>query len=183
MFLIHEKINNYLEFTKKKIFIILIICAIASILTVLWVPLYVKEAFTAEIIEKTMSQYFGGMIIVSIDSIVLGIINILQSTIMHSSLFILAYLYKYWHDKSIFRFNKWQDWKFFLFISVVPIISVDLLMKARVFLGFDFCNNLLINFIVMFLLSLIVLFFSSLIIEKEKKPIIINPAQIEKDLQ
>ncbi|MCK9393682.1 hypothetical protein M0Q03_02660, partial [bacterium] len=146
----------------------------------LCIPLCIKETFTPEIINSQINNYFAGGI--DADQIILGLTWMFQLSTISGFLLIIAYIFKYNFDKRIFDIKKWQDWKFFLYASIVPLILIDLTKKFELLNNLNIFNNFFANLFTVLTCSLITIFLTSLILRKEASPIIINAEKIEKEL-
>jgi ABC-type multidrug transport system permease subunit len=175
-----EKINNAFEIFKKKFIIIAIICLLSSFISVDCIPSYIKETFSPEIINSQLDLYFPEG--VDLSQVTAALTWMFQISTISSFLLVIAYIFKYSFDKRIFNMKKWQDWKFFLYVSVVPMILLDLLKKLEVSSGLALFDNLIINFFLTLICSLIIIITSSIVLDKEKEPIRIDVEEIEREL-
>lgn len=175
-----ERIQNALSIYKNKFIIIAIICLLSSYVSVVYIPSYVSGTFTPEIINSQIETYFAGGI--DVKQVLLGLVWMLQLSTISSFLLVIGYIFKYSFDKRIFNIKKWQDWKFFLYLSVVPIVLVDLIKKAEFAIGLNLFNDMISSFIVTLICSLLIVVTSAIILDKEEKPISINIQEIEAKL-
>jgi hypothetical protein len=127
-------------------------------------------------------MYFGGALSISFDEILSALLWMFQSTMISTFLLIVLYIFKYSINKRIFNIKKWQDWKFILFASVVPLILIDLIRKLDLSIKIGFTDNFLANFLLTLIISFIAIIISSFILDKEKEPIVIDMKKIEEEL-
>ncbi|OQB08704.1 MAG: hypothetical protein BWY21_01134 [Parcubacteria group bacterium ADurb.Bin216] len=177
-----DKIDDCKTFLRKRFFLILIISLLSSYLCIYQVPSYVNETFTPEMIESQVSGYFGGMVAVSSSEVIKALVWMLQSSVLTTSLLLIAYLFKYDIDRRLFNIKKWRDWKFLIFIAAVPVIIADLLQKFDLFTGIGFSSNFLVNILLTLISSFLLVFLSSLIMGREKEKIVIDSRKIEEEL-
>jgi hypothetical protein len=78
-------------------------------------------------------------------------------------LIIVAYIVKYKIDKKIFRIKRWRDWKFFIYISGISFIIIDVFQKIALGIG----NSILINFVLTIFSCYLIILFSSMLLPEE----------------
>jgi len=162
-----EKISNAAEIFKNKFVIITIICLLSSVVSVFCIPLFINQAFAPEVINEQINLYFSGGI--KAEEVTAALIWMFQLSIISGSLLITTYIFKYTFTKSIFNLKKWQDWKFLLYASVIPMISIDLIKKIDLSSNLNLFNNFIANFLITLICAFIIIIISSLFIDKEKE--------------
>lgn len=160
-----ERIKNSFGIYKNKFLIILIICLLSAIISVIGIPLLVNNIFTAEIINNQIGIYSVGLI--DIEQVLLALIWMFQLSIISGFLLIIAFIYKYDFEKIIFNIKKWQDWRFFLYVSVIPVLLIDLIKKFELSVNLNIFNNIFSNFFLTLFLSLFVIITSSVLLNKD----------------
>lgn len=110
---------------------------------------------------------YGGALTFSVKEIISSIVSFFKIFILSTALLIIAYIVKYRIDKKIFRANRWRDWKFFLYISGISLIIVDIFQKITINSGGNFIVNLMLTILSCF----ITIIFSSIILPEELEKI------------
>ncbi len=151
---------------KNNLLLFLSICLVSSIVSIYAIPFLVNGSITEQEITGGINQVgitYGGALTFSANEIISSIVSLFRLSILSTILVITAYIVKYKIDKKIFRFNSWRDWKFFLYISGISLIIVDIFQKITINNSDNFIANLLLTI----LSCLITIIFSSIILPEE----------------
>jgi len=172
-----EALSRGLLIFKNNILIFIIICLVSSILAVAIGPNLIEnniteQAFNQQLQNSSIPLIEGALF--SYNDIIASLLWIFQASIISTALLIASYLVKYIIDKRLFNLTRWRDWKFFLYISAITLIEIDILQKIASGLKLNYQGDLLINFIITLICCLIIVIFSSIFLPPEKPPIVIN---------
>ena len=161
-----QRISRGIDIIKSSYIVFLILCIISSAISVYLVPFLVKGSMTPEQINQElndMSAVYGGTLTFSPDEIIASIIAFFNVSILSAFLLIIACIVKQKRDKALFRLNRWRDWKFFLYISGVTLIFVDVIQKL---IGTG-QNDLITNLISTIILAFLTIIFSAILLPEE----------------
>jgi drug/metabolite transporter (DMT)-like permease len=160
---IQQRISKGINIFKNNIVLFLLICLISSILSIYAIPFLINGSMTEQNINSQLdgiSMTYGGAMTFSANEITASLISFFQLSIISTMLIIVAYIVKYKIDKKIFRANRWRDWKFFLYISGISLIIVNVFQYTTV-------NSFIVNLLLTILSSFIVTIFSSMLLPEE----------------
>jgi membrane protease YdiL (CAAX protease family) len=163
---IQQRILKGIDILKDNYLLFFVICLVSSILSVYVIPFLINGSITEQDINSQLNQVgmtYGGALTFSASEITASIISFFQLSIISTILVIIAYIVKYKIDKKIFRTKKWRDWKFFLYISGISLIIVDIFQKMTVSNG----NNLILSLLLTFLSAFIIIIISSILLPEE----------------
>ncbi len=155
---------------KSNLLLFLFICLISSIVSIYVVPFLVSGSTMQQEISEAINQVgmsYGGALAFSIDQIISSIVSFFRFSVLSTVLMIFAYIVKYKIDKDMFRMNSWRDWKFFLYITGISLIIVDIFQGLTLNNGNDFIMNLILTIF----FCVITIVFSSVILPEELKKI------------
>jgi hypothetical protein len=163
---LQQRISNGVTIFKSNILLFLLICTVSSIIAIFTIPFLINSYSTQQEIGQELGKIgvtYGGTLIFTIDQITASLISLLQLSVTSTALLIAAYLVKYIIDKKIFRINRWRDWKFFLYISGISLLIVDVFQKITMGTG----NGLIANFLLTILSCFIVVIISAVLLPEE----------------
>jgi drug/metabolite transporter (DMT)-like permease len=151
---------------KDNLLLFLFICLIASILSIYIIPFLLNGSVTDQQLNEGINQVgmtYGGALTFSTNDIINSLVSFFRLSILSTILVIIAYIVKYKIDKRIFKLSKWRDWKFFLYLSGVSLIAVDIFQNLTTKSG----DNFILNLILTILSCFIIIIFSSIILTEE----------------
>jgi drug/metabolite transporter (DMT)-like permease len=160
---IQQRISKGINIFKNNIVLFLLICLISSILSIYAIPFLINGSMTEQDINGQLdeiSMTYGGAMTFSANEITASLISFFQLSIISTMLIIVAYIVKYKIDKKILRANRWRDWKFFLYISGISLIIVNVFQYTTV-------NSFIVNLLLTILSSFIIVIFSSILLPEE----------------
>ena len=163
---IQQRTMRGVNIFKNDILVFLIICLVSSIISIYAIPFIFNGSITDQQINEGLSQVgmtYGGALTFSASDIINSLILISRLSILSTILIIIAYIVKYKIDKRIFKINKWRDWKFFIYLSGISLITVDIFQKIIINSGDNFIFNLILTIISCF----VIIIFSSVILTEE----------------
>ena len=166
---LQQRILRGVNIFKNDLLLFLFICLISSVVSIT-IPFLVNSSITEQEINQGINQVgttYGGALTFSVDEIISSIIYFFRLSIVSTILLVIAYIVKYRIDKKIFRANKWRDWKFFLYISGISLIIVDIFQKITINSGGNFIMDLILTILSCF----IIIIFSSIILPEELEKI------------
>ena len=161
-----QRILKGVNLFKNNLLLFLFICLISSIISIYAVPFFVNGSITEQEINQEINQVgttYGGALTFSPNEIISSIVFFFRLSVLSTVLIIVAYIVKYRIDKKIFRFNRWRDWKFFLYVSGISLIIVDIFQKITI----NNSDNFILNLLLTILSCLITIIFSSAILPAE----------------
>ena len=161
-----QRISKGVNIFKSNLLLFLSACLISSIISVYAVPFFVNSSITQQEITQELNQVgetYGGALTFSPDQIIASMISFFNFSVISTILLIIAYIVKHKIDKDMFRLNKWRDWKFFLYISAISLIIVDIFQNITVNNTGNFILNLILTIISCFLMIV----FSSVLLPEE----------------
>lgn len=163
---LQKRIIKGVNIFKERNLLFITICLISSIISIFAVPFFINSSFTEQEINegiKQVSATYGGALTFSASEMISSMILMFQLLIISTLLVIVAYIVKHTIDKKLFRMNKWRDWKFFLYISGISLIIVDVFQKITFSIENDFITNLILTILSCF----VTVVFSSVILPEE----------------
>lgn len=163
---LQQRITKGANIFNRNLLLFLTICLISSITSIYAVPFLTSKSITEQEINEGINQVsttYGGAITFSAQEIIASLTSIFQFSIISLALIIVAYIVKYKIDKKIFRIKRWRDWKFFIYISGISFIIIDVFQKIALGIG----NNILINIVLTILSCYLVILFSSMLLPEE----------------
>lgn len=165
--MIQESLVKVFSIFKTNFVFFFVLCLISAILCVYVVPAYLNIVMPEESINQEMNQLSGeyGLVDFSANQIIQSLIVVIQFSIVSITLLVAAYKVKYVIDKRIFGFNKWRDWKFFIYISGISVAEIYLFQAISI--GFQ--NNFISNLLFTLIYCLIIVIFSVMLLPEEQK--------------
>lgn len=163
---IQQKILKGTKIFNSNLLLFLTICLISSIVSIYAIPFIINGSISEQEINEGINQVgttYGGALTFSTNEIINSLISSFQLLIIINTLIIIAYIVKYKIDGKIFRFNKWKDWKFFIYISGISFIVVDIFQKVLLSLG----NNIIISLVLTILSCYLIVIISSTLLPEE----------------
>ncbi|MFA5431426.1 MAG: hypothetical protein WC319_00890 [Candidatus Paceibacterota bacterium] len=163
---IQQRIIKGSNIFNRNLLLFLSICLISSLFSIYAIPFLTNKSITEQEINEGINQVsttYGGTITFSAQEIIISLTSIFQFSIISLALIIVAYIVKYKIDKKIFRIKRWRDWKFFIYISGISFIIIDVSQKIALGIG----NNLIINIVLTLLSCYLVILFSSILLPEE----------------
>lgn len=155
-----------IDIFKKSILLFLAICLISSILSIYGAPFFIGGSISEQEINQGLSQVsntYGGALTFSVSEIVSSLVYMFRLCIISTILVIAAYIVKQKIDKRIFKISKWRDWRFFIYISGISLLIVDIFQSLTASNGDNFIINLGLTILSCFLIVVI----SSILLPEE----------------
>jgi hypothetical protein len=165
-----QRILKGIDLFKNNIWLFISICLISSVLAIYGVPFFINGSLTEQQINQEISQVgqeYGGALAISASQIIASLIFMFRFAVISTILLIVAYIVKYKIDKDMFRINTWRDWKFFLYVSAISLIIVDIFQNITA----GYADNFIINLVLTVASCLLMVIFSSMILPEEFKPV------------
>jgi hypothetical protein len=151
---------------KNSILLFLIICLIASIVSIYAIPFLISGSMSEQEINQEISQVsatYGGAFTFSAHEIIASLVYMFRLCIISTILVIIAYIVKQKIDKRILKISKWRDWRFFIYISGISLVIVDIFQKLTI----NNADNFVINFGLTILSAFLVVVIASIILPEE----------------
>jgi hypothetical protein len=167
---IQQRAIKGINIFKKNIIVFLAICFVSSIISIYAVPFLINGSINEQEINDGISQVgmtYGGALTFSATEIINSLVFMLRLSILSTILVIIAYIVKQKIDKRIFKISSWRDWKFFLYVSGISLIIVDVFQKITTNNEGDLVLNLILTIVSCFVMVI----FSSIILPEELKRI------------
>jgi len=171
-----ERIIRGADIFKKSILLFLAICLISSLLSVYGAPFLVTGSMSEQEINQGLSQVsnmYGGALTFSANEIISSLVYMFRLCIISTMLLIVAYVVKQKIDKRIFKISKWRDWRFFIYISGISLVLVNIFQSLIANNG----DNFLINLGLTILSSFVIVIISSVLLPEELERIKIQDMQ------
>jgi hypothetical protein len=162
---------------KNNVLIFLIICLVSSILAIDIAPNLLKDNLTEEAFNEQLADSSNPLITgvtFSYTDIMSSLLWIVQASIVSTALLVSSYVVKYIIDKRLFSFNRWRDWRFFLYISAIALIEIDVFQNIAGSLNLKYQTDLITNLIITVFYCSIIVVFSAMILPEEIPPIEMN---------
>ena len=124
-----QRIIKGFNIFKSRVWAILAISLLSALICAYLVPFWVNNSISETEINNELNSLgtvYGGALTFSVSEILNSIISMLNLTVVSTAIIVVAYLTKYAIDKKLFRFNRWRDWRFFIYASGLSMIIVDL---------------------------------------------------------
>lgn len=163
---LQQRIKKGIKIFNSNFLLFFIICLISSIISIYTIPFLINSSITEQEIREGINQVgmtYGGALTFSAAEIITSISSFFQLLVISTILMIIAYIIKYKIDKKIFRIKKWRDWKFFIYISGISFIIIDVFQKIALNIG----NSLIVNLILTILSCYLTVIFSSMLLPEE----------------
>jgi len=163
---IRQRISKGMKIFNSNLLLFLAICLISSIVSIYAIPFLINGSITEQEINEGINQVgttYGGALTFSTSEIINSLISSFQLLIIVTILIIIAYIVKHKIDRKIFRFNKWRDWKFFIYISGISFIVVDVFQNILLSLGSNIAISLVLTIFSYYLIVII----SSILLPEE----------------
>lgn len=163
---LQQRTSKGINILKDKALLFIIICLLSSIISIFAVPFFVSNTFTKQDINEGINQIgetYAGILTFSAEEMIVAITLLFQSLVFLTVLIIIAYIVKQTIDKKMFRLNRWRDWKFFLYLSGISLIIVNIFQKIVLNIG----DNFIINLLLITISSLVIIIISSILLPEE----------------
>ena len=163
---LQQRVVKGINILKDKYLLFITICLISSIISIFAVPFFINNTFTEQDINEGINQVgmtYVGVLTFSAKEMIVAIILLFQSIVFLTTLIIIAYIIKQTIDNKIFRLNRWRDWKFFLYLSGISLIIVNIFQKITLSIG----DNLIINLLLIITSSFVIIIISSILLPEE----------------
>lgn len=161
-----QRISNGSNIFNSNVLLFLFISLISSLISFYAVPYLVNGSISDQQINEGINQVsttYGGALTFSANEITASLISFFQLLLISTILLIVAYIVKYKIDKRLFKMNKWRDWRFFIYISGISFIIIDIFQKLLLTIG----NNIIVSLILTIFSSYLIVIFSAILLPKE----------------
>ncbi len=159
-----QRIIKGFNIFKSRLLVILAICLLSTAICAYLVPFWANNSISEQEINNELnnvSTVYGGALTFSVNEILASIISFLNLSVMSTMAIVIAYIVKQAVDKKLFRFNRWRDWRFFIYASGLSMIIIDLGSK------FVLSSNIWVSLVSTIIAAFIITIISALLLPEE----------------